>query len=304
MLREKILKKESGLIFYSLTPPKKTTDVEKIKIIADKQMERLRDYEIDGLLLYDIQDESERTDKERPFAFIPTLSPEFYADHYLNDLKIPKIIYKSIANMTREKFLEWIQSTGNMEYAVFVGASSHQQIQATDFSLNDAYEIKKQNRASFLLGGITIPERHAIKGDEHQRICNKADKGCSFFISQCVYSVNNTKNLLSDYYYSTIANGLEFSPMIFTLAPCGSIKTLHFMEWLGIDVPKWLYNDLKHSKDILEKSVNTCINVALEITDYATAKNIPIGFNIESVSLKKEEIEASHELLKAIMKLS
>ena len=65
MLRDKILNKETGLIFYSLTPPKINTDFEKVKEIAKKHVERLKDLSIDGLLLYDIQDESSRTEKER-----------------------------------------------------------------------------------------------------------------------------------------------------------------------------------------------------------------------------------------------
>ena len=303
MLRDKILNKETGLIFYSLTPPKANTDLERVKAIAHKQIERLRGLSVDGLILYDIQDESTRTEKERTFAFSPTITPEHYANHYLTGLQVPKIIYKSIANLTQEQFVDWVRSNQNLEYAVFVGASSHQQVQATNFSLHDAYEVRNEHLDTLLIGGVTIPERHTRKGDEHLRIFNKINKGCSLFVSQCVYSLNDTKNLLSDYYYTTIDNNRDFSPIIFTLAPCGSLKTLQFMEWLGIEVPKWLYNDLKHSKDILTASVDTCRNIAYEIMNYATVKNIPIGFNIESVSVKREEIDAANELLIDVLKL-
>jgi hypothetical protein len=266
-------------------------------------VERLKNLSIDGLLLYDIQDESLRTEKERTFAFTPTITPEYYSSNYLTELKIPKILYKSIANLTQGQFVDWIVSNQDLEFAVFVGASSQQQVQTTNFTLNDAYEIRNKHLEKLLIGGVTIPERHTKKGDEHVRIFNKVDKGCNFFVSQCVYSLNDTKNLLSDYYYATLENGRDFSPIIFTLAPCGSLKTLQFMEWLGIEVPKWLYNDLKHSKDILAASVSTCRNIAIEIMNYATSKNIPIGFNIESISIKKEEIEASSELLVDVLKL-
>ncbi|RYE39236.1 MAG: hypothetical protein EOP48_26025 [Sphingobacteriales bacterium] len=109
---------------------------------------------------------------------------------------------------------------------------------------------------------------------------------------------------MSDFYFSAIENERQLSPIIFTLAPCGSLKTLKFMEWLGIEVPRWLYNDLKNSKDILEASVHTCKNIAMEIMEFASTKNIPIGFNIESVSIKKDEIEAANELLIDILRLS
>lgn len=302
MLRDKITDKKTGLLFYSLTPPKVTNDLEKIQRIANNQIERLKNTDIDGLILYDIQDESERTDLERPFAFISTVKPEVYAKEYLQELNVPKIVYKSIANLTETDFKNWLQNNPQLAYVVLVGASSQQQIIKTNFSLENAYQVCAQ-QSSFLLGGVTIPERHMKKHDEHERIFKKVDKGCRFFISQCVYSPNNAKNLLSDYYYSSIDSNKELFPMVFTLAPCGSLKTLHFMEWLGIDVPKWLFNDLKHSENILDKSVKVCKNIASEMMEYAYAKNIPIGFNIESVSIKKEEIDASSLLLQEISKM-
>jgi hypothetical protein len=303
MLRNKILQRETGLVFYSLTPPKVTTEPERVKTVASKQMERLQGLAIDGLLLYDIQDESSRTQKERTFGFTPTLTPEYYSKNYLTALQVPKVIYKSIGNLTKDTFTGWLLDNQDLEYAVFVGPSSHQQLQATNFSLNDAYEMQARHLDSLLMGGVTIPERHTRKGDEHLRLFNKTKKGCRFFVSQCVYSLNDTKNLLSDYYYEVTDNAQPLSPIIFTLAPCGSLRTLQFMEWLGIEVPKWLYNDLKHSKDILTSSVESCKYIAVEIMNYAEIKKIPVGFNIESVSIKKEEIDASIELLKAVLQL-
>lgn len=302
-LRDKILEGKTGLVFYSLTPPKINTEEGRILTIANNQVERLKDLNIDGLILYDIQDESLRTEKERTFSFIPTIAPEQYGKEFLSELNIPRIVYKSIANQTKADFQDWLNRNEDLEYAVFVGASSHQQVEETNFSLFDAYNIKKENAHKLLLGGVTIPERHSKKGDEHNRLFSKMSNGCSFFVSQCVYNLNETKNLLSDYYYHSLETGNSVVPVIFTLAPCGSLKTLQFMEWLGIQVPKWLYNDLKHSKDILEASINTSTNIAAEILNYANAKNIPVGFNIESISIKKEEINAAQELLSNIMHL-
>ena len=299
MLKDRIINKESGFLFYGLTPPKINTEEDKVGIIADKQVKRLRGLEIDGLVLYDIQDESSRTDSPRPFPFMPTLAPNYYSDKYLSDLKVPKIIYKSVGKYTADEFRSWIyQNSNNIDCSVFVGAPSKNQV--SGISLNEAYKINQDSNSSILLGGVAIPERHIKKGDEHIRLFDKVDKGCSFFISQCVYSVNNTKDFLSDYYYSSIETDRDLVPIIFTLTPCGSLKTLQFMEWLGIDIPKWLNNDLKHSNDILSKSIDLCKNIAIEILDYSVTKNLPIGFNIESVAIRKEEIEASIELLKDI----
>lgn len=296
----KIANRETGLLLYSFAPPKNTTAEEKVRVIAGKQSDRINKLDIDAFILYDIQDESHRTNEERTYAFIPTIAPEDYYRNYLTDLKVSPIIYKSIANQTRDSFGGWLQKNDHLEHLVFVGASSQAQVAETKFSLTDAYDLRRQHHDHLLLGGVTIPERHAKKGDEHKRILDKKQKGCQFFVSQCVYNVYETKNLLSDYYYDSIEGGYHLKPIFFTLSPCGSLKTLEFMKWLGIEVPKWLYNDLKNAKDILESSVATSIRIAGEIWDFAASKNIPVGFNIESVSNKKEEIEAAVEILDSI----
>ena len=65
------------------------------------------------------------------------------------------------------------------------------------------------------------------------------------------------------------------------------------MEWLGIHVPDELKEELKKSDDILEKSVKLCLNIASELTTFCSEHAIPFGFNIESVAIRKAEIEAS-----------
>ena len=72
------------------------------------------------------------------------------------------------------------------------------------------------------------------------------------------------------------------------------------MKWLGISVPKWLENDLVHSRDILQKSVDFCEQSWLELKRFADEKGIPVGCNIESVAIRKVEVDASIELLRRI----
>lgn len=298
-LKQRILDKKSGYLFYGLTPPKQKTDPDRIKIIASKQIERLQSLDLDGIILYDIQDESSRTNIPRPFPFLSTLSPEYYSSEYLQELKIPKIIYKSIGRQNPTEFKNWLtEQDKNIDLSVFVGAPSKSQ--SSNLSLMEAYQIKKDSDSSILLGGVTIPERHLTKGNEHTRVFDKMARGCNFFISQCVYNLENTKNFISDYYYWSVENKKEMAPIIFTLTPCGSLKTLEFMNWLGIDIPKWLKSDLQHSNNILSESINNCTKIARELLEYSKKKNIPIGFNIESVAIRKEEIDASIELLKTI----
>lgn len=293
-LKERILNRESGFLFYGLTPPKASTGDERVREIADKQMARVRSLNVDALILYDLQDESSRNANPRPFPFSETIKPDVYSRNYLTDLQLPKIIYKSVGKYSPAEFANWVRTADN-DLSVFVGSPSKSQTDS--LTLSNAYRIKNEQNAQMVLGGVTIPERHHLKGDEHLRLFSKIDNGCRFFVSQCVYSVNHTLDFLSDYYYTALEQQRPMVPVIFTLTPCGSTKSLEFLDWLGIDVPHWLHNDLQHSENILHRSVDVCSSIATEIIDFCRAKSIPMGFNIESVAIRKEEIEASIELV-------
>ena len=301
MLVDKIKNRESGIVLYGITPPKKGTDPEKLGEISSKQVARLQSLKIDGLVLYDIQDEKSRTSEQRPFPFIETLDSSTYSEKYLTSLSIPKIIYRAVGKYSKpelSKFLANTSPTNNL--TVFVGAASKSQ--AVTLSITDAYKLKKETNKNILLGGVTIPERHQAKGDEHLRVFNKIAQGCSFFVSQGVYDVNASKDFLSEYYYYGKEHNIPLVPILFTLTPCGSLKTLQFMKWLGISVPKWLENELIHSNDILQKSVDFSEQNWLELKSFADEKKIPIGCNIESVAIRKVEVDASIELLKRVCK--
>ncbi len=128
----------------------------------------------------------------------------------------------------------------------------------------------------------------------------KQDHGCRFFITQSVYDAGSTKSLLSDYALSLRTSGRSPVPVVLTFSPCGSVRTLEFMKWLGISFPRWLENELRHSADTLERSVNLCERVFTDVQDYAREKRLPIGINIESVSIRKSEIDASVELYRRL----
>jgi hypothetical protein len=302
MLKDKIIKKESGILLYGITPPKAHNAPEKIREISLKTTERLQRLNIDGLVIYDLQDESSRNPNERPFPFFSTVDSDIYANEYLGNLDVPKVIYKSVGKISKPRLSGWIDEIQNSKNtSVFVGVPSKQQ--HVEMRLNEAYELWKDVNKSNILGAVTIPERHQTSRSEHLKIISKMENGCSYFISQCVYNIEFVKNVLSDLQLYCKDNNVEFPMMIFTLTTCGSKKTLDFMDWLGIHLPIWLRNELFHSQDILNKSLELSFTIAKEITDFCIAKNIPFGMNIESVSIRKEEIEASENLLKRVERL-
>lgn len=286
------------MLTYGITPPKAKNTEERVREIADKQIHRLKDLDLDALVIYDIQDESDRIPDSRPYPFLPTVDPKNYSENFLQELKVPRILFRSVGNYTLDKLKTELSSARNDHQYVFVGASSSQQ--KVEMSLHDAYQLCESLGHPVSLGGIMIPERHQKKNDEHIRVKEKIDKGCRFFISQAVYHAEASKDFLSDYYYLCENTDLQMKPIIFTLTLCGSPKTLDFLKWLGVSIPKWVENDLINAKDILSKSFDISYQIFQELNAFAKERNIPVGFNIESVSIKKDEIEASIELLKKI----
>ncbi|MES2375471.1 MAG: hypothetical protein V4553_02780 [Bacteroidota bacterium] len=302
MFLNKIKSGESGILLYGITPPKSETDPERVAEIAEKTIARLIPLDLDALVVYDVQDESARTSEERPFPFLKALDPFMFASSYLQDLKVPKIIYRPAGKFSKEELSDWLDDLHkNNFYPVFVG------VPAPDFpvktSLPEAYQIWSKNESTSVIGAVTIPERHEILKDEDKRILEKVSCGVSYFISQCVFNIGYAKQVIEDLSCTCKKENIKVPTVIFTLTACGSAKTLNFMEWLGIHVPEDLKEDLKNSKNILEKSVNVCLDIASELADFCTERSIPFGFNIESVAIRKEEIEASIYIVNKIAEM-
>ena len=297
-LAEKLRARKSGICLYGFAPPKQATPPEQLQAIVAQQVVRLGSLPVDGVIIYDIQDETERTSTERPFPFLPTLSPEVYAHQHLACLAVPKIVYRCVNRDTAAGFVQWLGSVSPSQLSVLVGAPRNRS--HAGLSLMDAYALARQYTPDLLLGGIAIAERHARRLDEHERLLAKTEQGCRFFVTQAVYDVASTKSLLSDYALAVGSKGAVPLPVILTFSPCGSEKTLAFMKWLGIAFPRWLENELRVAADPLAKSLELCERIFVEVWDYARDKDIPLGVNVESVSIRKTEIEASVELLQLL----
>ncbi len=301
MLIEKLQRRQSGTVLYGLVPPRLGTEAAAMQDIAQRQIERLQGHALDGLVLYDIQDEVERTTQERPFPYIATEDAQAYARKNLATLQVPKIIYRAVGKYSPQALQQFFQDANpRQELTVLVGAASRSQ--AVSMSLPHAYALKQAVQPDLLLGGVVIPERHQIKGDEHLRVYGKMAQGCRFFVSQGVYNVHAALDFLSDYHYHGQRQGIEPVPIIFTLTPCGSPKTLSFMQWLGISIPRWMENELLHAQDTLAQSVEYAWQNWKALQAYSQSKGLPVGVNIESVAVRKVEVEASISLLARVLR--
>lgn len=287
---------------YGITPPKTSTDAAKRREIARVQSRRISTLPIDGLVVYDLQDESTRTDAIRPFPFMSCIDPADYAFDDLASVTVPKIVYRGVSNHTARSLQAWLTRVHTHAGAtVLVGAPSRRQ--TTSLSLSQAYEIRRDHIPELACGGVMIAERHQRSVDEHERVLAKVDRGCQFLISQAVYAVTATKDVLSDLVYRCRDDGRDVPLVLVTLSPCGSQRTLEFLHWLGISIPRWLENELRHARDILQTSVDMCLATFAELDAFARDKGFRLGCNVESVSLRKDEIDASVHMVHAVRAL-
>ncbi|OMH32799.1 methylenetetrahydrofolate reductase [Motiliproteus sp. MSK22-1] len=300
-LLQKFSDPNQGIYFVGTTPPRASTDDMQMSQIAGKLLDRLSHLDYDGLIVYDIQDESARTDVPRPFPFVGTKDPRAYSQLLAEKSGRPMITYKSVSQRNREEFQSWLDDAWHqygIRNLVLVGSPS--QDADIKLSLNEAYATLEERDDNFALGGVTIAERHAKKGNEHQRLHGKATKGCRYFISQAVYDADATIELLTSYGKQCQAEGTAPQRVILTFTPCGSSKTLEFMQWLGISVPSDISDKIIESNNPLAESIRVCRSNLNRILDACLPLGIPLGLNIESLTNRKDEIEASIRLFKLL----
>ena len=292
---------DRGIYLIGTCPPKEGTSIEQATEIAGKLAARMQGLDVDGMIVYDIQDESSRTDKPRPFPFKHTLDACVYSGIIGDAAGKPTITYKSVSQRDRASFQQWLDAAANdfgINDIVLVGSPSSEG--DIKLSLKDAYEEVAKSTHDFSLGGVTIAERHIKKRTEHERLMSKAEQGCNFFISQAVYDAQATIDMLASYARSCKAEGKAPARVVLTFTPCGSAKTLEFMEWLGISVPEATKFRMLDAENTLAESVLICRQNLEQILDAVLPLGIPLGLNIESLTNRKEEIDASIRLFKLL----
>ncbi len=294
-LIDRIAEGTGEFLLFALTPPRSTSAGSRAQEIADATLARLRTLDLDGLILYDIADEVARNPAERPFAFMPTLDPAAFLADNLTSWTAPVIVYRAVGKYSRAELRTWFTAQDpSRVMTVLVGAASSDS--RSTISLRDAQALSHEANPALCVGGVAIPERHRRRDDEHLRLLAKQDAGSSFFVTQIIYDVNAAKNLVSDYHYACAERRTRVTPIVFTFSVCGSMRTLEFLRWLGVDVPRWIENDLRHATDTLEASYRLALATATDLIAYCRRLGVPFGINVESVSIRRVEIEMAVRL--------
>ncbi|MDT4913017.1 MAG: hypothetical protein QOC66_2145 [Pseudonocardiales bacterium] len=291
----RIANRSGEFLLFALTPPRVSSAGDRAQEIADATLARLRPLDLDGLVLYDIADESGRNPAERPFPFMPTMDPAAFLADNLSSWRAPVVVYRAVGKYSRAELRAWLtEQDPSRVMAVLVGAASRDSRSKT--SLREAQALSREANPGLFVGGVAIPERHSQRDDEHLRLLAKQSAGTRFFVTQVVYDINAAKNLVSDYHYACVERGSDATPIVFTFSVCGSMRTLEFLRWLGVEVPRWIENDLRHATDTLEASYQLALNMASDLIDYCRDLGVPFGISVESVSSRRVEIETAVRL--------
>jgi hypothetical protein len=300
-LRAKLLDAAQPVLLYGTTPPRLGTGAQEIEAAAGKLAARLAGLPLDGLVVYDIQDETGRTGAPRPFPFSSTVDPRQYAAILERQLGRPAIAYKALGEADEAQWQAWLFEAAHLHRLRFISVVGRPTSGVRyPLTLSRALRVAVAHAGGFTVGGVAIAERHTEQRSEAARLLAKGLEGCAYFISQTVYHAPPTEALLRDYLRDCRGAGIEPRRVVLTFAPCGRDKTLAFLRWLGVNIPADTERAILGAARPLEKSIEICRDNLRRILDHSYAAAVPLGVNVESVSINRDEIDASVDLFHAL----
>jgi 5,10-methylenetetrahydrofolate reductase len=297
VLKEKLQDPASPVLLYGTTPPRAGSTPEVVRLAADKLTARLAPLPMDGVVVYDIQDESGRTAAPRPFAFTGTIDPSQYSELLAAQTKKPAITYKCIGDLDETGWRAWLDEAARAHRIGFISIVGRPTSGVRyAMPLSQAIRLAAAHPAGFAIGGVAIAERHTAERSESARLLAKSIEGCSYFISQTVYHADASVRLLADYARDCRGAGLKPRRIVLSFAPVGREKTFQFLQWLGVRVPPETASAILGAGNPLAKSIGLCRDNLRRILEQPYAREIPLGISVESVSINKDEIDASIDL--------
>lgn len=295
-LRQRLADAAAPVFLYGTTPPRAGSTPEQELHAAERLGERLRGLPAHGVVVYDIQDESGRTGVPRPFPFTGTMDPRKYSGLLRARTGLEPITYKALGQIDEAAWQAWLVESAQADLRLVSIVGRPTSGVRYPLALSRAVRIAAEHPARFTVGGVVIAERHDETRSEAARLLAKTVQGCGYFISQTVYSAAPTQRLLRDYLRDCKGAGVEPRRIVLTFAPAGREKTLAFLRWLGVNIAPETAREILGAARPIEQSIAICRDNLRRILDEPAAAQIPLGVNVESVSINRDEIDASVDL--------
>ncbi len=294
-LAAKLVDPRAALFLYGTTPPREGSSAETVRTAAARLVERLRQVKLDGLVVYDLQDESARTDVPRPFPFVRTLDSRAYSRLLAELGGPPAITYKCIGPLDEAGWRGWLDETArafDVRCLSVVGRPSSRGA-PYPLTVQRAFALAAAHPAGFTLGGVAIAERCGASPAEASRMAEKTAAGCRYFVTQAVYDAEATVLLLRDYARECARRGVPPCRVVLTFTPCGRSRTMDFMKWLGIAIAAATERAILAAPDPLARSIEVCRDNLRAVLAQPGFAAVPLGLNVESVSIHRDEIDGS-----------
>lgn len=286
---------------FGCTPPREGTSDAEARRVCALFAARSAVLATDGVVVYDIQDESVRTQLARPFPFRKTMDASLFASFFFQLSGKRCVVYKSVCEDTVAGFDRWlahsVEERGHSAFTL-VGSPSSAHAGAGLSLLGACARVAARPGVGF--GCVAIAERHTAKGTEHENMATKSAAGASYFITQGIFDSAPIVKLVNDYGELCRARKLAPRKVILTFAPCGRRKTLEFIRWLGMHVPAELEERLFAAANPVHESLLALKELLVDVLRATAASGVPLGLNVESVSIVREEIDGAHALFQSL----
>jgi hypothetical protein len=257
----------------------------------------------DGFVVYSLVDESVRTSLPRPFPFRATMDAALFASFFFSVSGKRCVVYKPVSEGNTDSFDAWLASSverhGHTAFTL-VGAPSSAVGGGGLTLLGALGRAAAQPSSSIGFGCVAIAERHTSKGNEHENMLRKGEAGASWFITQGIFDAAAVIRLLVEYGELCRAKRVAPRKVVLTFAPVGRQKTLSFIKWLGMSVPEDLEARIFASPNPVQESIAALVEVLQKILLGTAGSGVPLGLNVESVSIVKEEIDGAHTLFQTL----
>jgi hypothetical protein len=286
---------------FGSTPPREGTTTEKAREACKKFAARSAVLATDGFIVYDIQDEAGRTTMERPFPFRKTMDAAEYASFFPAVSGKQCVVYKCVVEDSIENYDKWLDTACNTYgHNAFnlVGAPTSSREYKGPSLIEAGLRTVERNNCDF--GCVCIAERHTKKGNEDENMMRKVRAGAQWFITQGIFDAAPLVKLLHDYGAACRREGVVPRKIILTFAPCGRPKTMTFIKWLGMQVPADVEKRIMEAENPVDESCVLLNELLLQILEQSAGSGVPLGLNVESLSIFKEEINAAHSVFQTL----
>ncbi len=302
---ERIESPTPDVCLYGLAPPKKNIDPAKLTALTEAQTGRIQALAPDALIVYDLQDESKR-------------QPEFGSSvSLLADLAARDVRVREPRNPAAAEDCLPLRRTGHERELLelcHAACDERSAVAALVGIGRRTHEDLVPFRAVFDGGvrpGPRPGQRLLVRRCRHRGTSRPARRRAPAPLAEGrggLPLLRDPSGLRRWCHEIALVGLCARSPAkrAETRSDHFHVLALRLAEDAGarevarIAFPRWLENELYDARDILETSARLCLDTWKEVLAFAREKALPVGLNVESISVRKEEVEASAALFSAL----